>query len=371
VGKLLSDVLCGLLGFGVFAWIVFAANRYMYGWWFVIPQGKSYLNLGHAHPFFLLFSARNGLLYWHPLMWPAVLGLGVLCVQRKNRPLGVVLLVPCLLELWISSAVLDWHGAASHGARRLVSLSAVFVMTSAISLQWIHEWLKAKSHRYVAALASGVIGLGGLVTFGLAYKQPVPWDGAIAAPQLYAEGLRVGLDTIHQGIGNPLVLPASLVYAARSRVAPRRFDEINGGMFIRDYKTMRSISDPTVTLRGADATRMLADGFELTPEGLSLGAGKQGRLLMELYWPWITHVTLIGHPVGNEPVDVEMNVASFFWKRRAATFRLTKENPRVEIPIAKGAFDSGMNEVTFKATGPFVMTQWTWEDRVQRNTSVR
>src|SRR5262249_42809510 len=65
-------VLVGFLAvFAVQLW----CYKVVYGAFWVVPQGRSYVLLGHGHPFLTLFAARSGLIYWHPLTWLSVLGL--------------------------------------------------------------------------------------------------------------------------------------------------------------------------------------------------------------------------------------------------------------------------------------------------------
>jgi hypothetical protein len=148
-----------LVGAGFAA--VFSIQLYVYwriyGSPFVVPQGKLYVQLAHAHPWLLLFGARSGLLYWTPLLWLAVLGIPWLLWDRRLGFVGVAIVIAAVGNVYISSSALSWTGAATLGARVQTSLAPAFVFGIAASSGAILRWGR---RRRIAAGTAAMLLLG-------------------------------------------------------------------------------------------------------------------------------------------------------------------------------------------------------------------
>ena len=69
------------------------------------------------------------------------------------------------------------------------------------------------------------------------------------------------------------------------------------------------------------------------------------------------------------PANVRLSSASFFHKHEVASFRV--EGPTTkELPVGRGAFDSGINEVFVETDAPITFISLTWIDNGKRDTSV-
>jgi hypothetical protein len=365
VGRLALDLALLVVSFLVLASVQFAVNLYLYGHIQVIPQGKAYVNPAHAHPFLLLFSARNGLLYWHPIVWLAVFGLPLIGGRRPTL-LPWIVLAPCAIEVYVSASALDWHGNSSHGARRLVSLTPVFVWSAAAAVGRMATWLRARPTLASHAPLALVVTLAAVITLGLA-EHGVPSEVALPAEQLYPEGLRRSLAS-SDWLGNPFVAPASLVYAARYGVPPKRFEELDGGDFVRSYRPIATQARDVIDFTRASSARYRTDGMAPSASGLFVDDGT--RLLLELSWPWVTNIRLAVTTRGATPLHARMHVRSFWGERGSVAFEIPAGSATVDVATPQGLFDSGVNEVVFDANGSFDITTWTWRDLGYHDTSV-
>jgi len=97
-------------------------------------QGFSFLK---PHTWEVLFSFKKGWLIYTPLMVLPILGLIVL--WRRNRALGVPVLLYFLINLWVVSAWDVWWYGGSFGQRALVQSYAVLTLPFAYLLAWLGE----------------------------------------------------------------------------------------------------------------------------------------------------------------------------------------------------------------------------------------
>ena len=362
-----------LVGFMAFFWVQLYANKLLYGHWWVVPQGHTYLQLGHGHPWQVLFASRSGLLSWHPLMWLGVLGFGVLLWKKETRLIGVCILVPAVIDLYINASAY-WHSGGSFGARRLTTMSAPFVATAGVMLAAVWQWLQQKPGRTALFAATGWVVPWAVINVGASNANvdgQIPYDREVPAPQLYGDGLRHGLQAIHERVGNPLVLPAAVTFWARYGMQPKRYDDFSGGgMFHHNYRPVFQDGPDLIDFTHQDAAKLLADGQVRDNQGLLVRGGRQGRFLSEVDWPWITHIVLDAVPAGDAPVTLTIRNRSFFFTHDVATVTLQPGGHEQEIAVPAGAFDSGINEVLLDTPADVRVRHWRWVDKSVHDTSL-
>ncbi len=362
-----------LTGFASLIWIQFVAYKILYGHWWVVPQGHAYVQWGHGQPMFLLFSARSSLFYWHPLHWLGALGAALLVARRDRRLHGACLLLPIVIDVYIGSAS-EWHAGASFGARRLTSLAGPWTATTAVFLAWAWAWLRAKPTRIAVFAAVGWLWPWVVINTGASngsLSRQVPYDAPAPMPQLYGTAFRLGLDGIYRAMGNPFTLPAGVVFAARYRLPPRRFDDFStGGMFEHHYRPVTLRGPDTLSLAYPASDPFMVDGFRRVPDGGMVRAGARARLLLELSWGHITHVEIAARAERATPVTVRVRNAGFFRTRDVGTFVTPPRGSTVELAVSDGVFDAGINEITFVGDGDFVIQSWRWVDRGRHDTAL-
>ncbi len=114
-------------------------------------------------PVFLkvLFSANHGLLSWTPVLLFSLLGLAFFA--RRVPPVGIPFLAAAVAFYLFISIYPDWAGISSYGNRFFVSLTALFVLGLAITLQsFASRFSRQRTAILVSAAALGCFSLWNL-----------------------------------------------------------------------------------------------------------------------------------------------------------------------------------------------------------------
>jgi hypothetical protein len=360
----------GLLTLGFVA--VFGIQLYVfdriYGSPFVIPQGKLYVQLSHAHPWLLMFGARSGFVYWTPLLWLPIVGAPYFVFDGRRRLMAVAIVIAACLNFYVASAALSWTGAATLGARVQTSLAAALLVMTAAFVSALIRW---RSRRRAAAGTTVVVVL--VPWIWLTWNAPtsgVPNDRPVPAPQLYAGGMTFGLARVCDAIGAPFTFPAGAVFFARYRAHPRVFDALaSDGMFQKHYRNL--------TLSGADSFNFAQPPSAYWAEGIvslggadiGLGEHGRGRFLVTLYWPFVTSIRVTARPLRGH-ATLTIRSASFLRTRDVGVVAFSHPET-IEIPVGAGVFDSGINEVLVSSDAPIALDAWQWIDTGAHDTSVR
>ncbi len=368
--------LVALVGFVAVFGVQLVVYKKLYGHWWVVPQGRAYLQLAHAHPWLVLFAARGGLFSWTPLVWLAVGGFVLLLVRPAHRGLTGALLVALVLDHYVNSAPIDWHGNASFGARRLTALAAALVLPTGVFLRALFDWITRTRARTAAALVLLGMGPWWVINAGASRANiggQIPFDGPVPMPRLYGDGLRHGLEAVYERLGNPFVLPAVVVFRLRYGLGPASFDRLaTGGYFEHDYRPVRLKGCDTVQFADASHDAVLVEGLRRDAQGVVLEGGRPGRFLLPLAWFSVTHLAVegesLGAGAGAGEVPVTVRVGSFFRRRMAGTVRLGASAGVHEMAVDPRAFSSGINEVIVEAPGRVRLRTLRFIDRRVHDT---
>lgn len=346
--------------------LVFAAQIVIY--WkiyaspLVIPQGKLYVQLAHAHPWLLLFGARSGFLYWTPLLWLTVIGSFVLLFESRRRALAATIVVVMIAQFYVASSALTWTGGGTLGARVQGSLAAGLIVAAAASLVVLLRWLKRR--RFSAgAVAVTLLAPLILVTWEVG-PAGLPFDRPVPAPQLYGGATTFGLGWIYDSVGNPFSLPMTVPFWMRYRAPPKVFDQLaTDGIFQKQYRTL-AVSMDTLSF-GSPPGCYWSDTLTSTNPVVD---GK-GRFLVALYWPWVTKVRVHARPTNGGSAELRIRTASVFRTHELGTLRFDGDRT-LDLAVGPGAFDSGINEVLLESDAPITLVSWQWLDEVKRDSSV-
>jgi hypothetical protein len=354
--------------FAIFSIQLYVYQR-LYGSPFVIPQGKLYVQLSHAHPWLLLFGARSGFVYWTPLLWLPILGIPFLLRVQQRRWLATAMVVVSIVGFYVASSALSWTGSASLGARVQTSLVGALLVAAAAFLDAFIRWA---ARRRAAANVVMLLAFGPwiwITWYGAA--SGVPNDRPVPAPQLYGSGMTYGVAQMYDQIGNPWTLPAGAVFYARYRAPPKVFDALaSDGIFQKHYRTLALTQTDTLSFARPPSTYW-ADGLGPV-EGQQIGLGEHGhgRFLTTLYWPWVTSIRLKAHPLSSSAATLTLRTASFFRKFELGALRFS-ESQTLELKVPRGAFDSGINEVLLDTDAAIALESLQFVDDGAHDTSVR
>ncbi|MCX6743432.1 MAG: hypothetical protein NT116_04315 [Candidatus Parcubacteria bacterium] len=84
--------------------------KYLFGSYFVAPQGTKFFDLLSPHLGQFLFSGDHGLFIWHPLLFLSLLGLAAFFL--KDKKLTLVLSACLTLQIYMNSAANSISAAA-------------------------------------------------------------------------------------------------------------------------------------------------------------------------------------------------------------------------------------------------------------------
>lgn len=160
--------------------------HHLYGSWISIPQGASFFDLKHPHIWQLFFSSYHGFFAIHPLLILGIIGLWL--AYKKNKYLIFLLIIALVLEIYINSALFDWYGGGSFGARRMISTLFIFIFGFSYLLKEISK------NKLITSLLIGLIFTGfifnGLLMIAYARKI-IPLDAFTSYAELYAAPIKV------------------------------------------------------------------------------------------------------------------------------------------------------------------------------------
>jgi hypothetical protein len=319
---------------------------YLYGSPLVLPQGRHFVHLGHAHPWLLLFAPHGGLFFTTPIAYLGVLGMGLGLASRRHRPLALGATLTFLVCLWISSAPLDWNGKATFGARRLVVLTPLFVLFGALALEAAAPI--ARRHRSaLLALAAIVVFavpvLGGVL--GTTTGETSLEGGSQAST--YGGGVTTFFRVVDQSIGDVAILPAEAFYAARFGLPMRSFRAATTDRHYR--RSYRDLSWEPNALDFRDASlREASAGTRPHERGVAL-TGADASFVFTAGWPFATRGAL--ELTTDGPCAIALRLGTTFGRCDLGEHPVEGGKATIAFAIPEGCFDSGLVELRFRTRG--------------------
>lgn len=321
--------------------------KYMYGHYTTSPVAGPYLHLSHAHPFLLLFAPHGGLFYTTPVAWLAVVGLWFAWKRRATWTLVAPLVVCGAVEGFLYSAVLDWHGAGTFGARRLTPLTPLFVVLGALVVERVAGWLREKPERALWLLGFGVTLPFTLLVQGNMLGQTrgtIPCCRGASQAAQYGESAKMLWQTLDEKVGDVAVYPVAVIFAARYRVHPNRWrDATQSDWYSRDFRSLRFAAQGFAL----GDKRLVTDGVEALGNAGRLGA-PAARVIFAAEWPFASRLVLRGR--AERPTRVKVGITRTFSTTWLGEIELAPgaSAPR-ELRIPPGAFGSGILELRLDA----------------------
>jgi hypothetical protein len=326
------------------ALVVLCLYAYLYGSPFVLPQGRHYVHLGHAHPWLLLFAPHGGLFFTTPIAYLGVAGVGVALASRRHRNIGLAAAAVLVVSLWISSAPLDYDGKATFGARRLVVLTPLFVVFGALALERAAPMLR----RY----RSGFLALAALVLFGVPVlggalgttTGETSLEGGTQAAT-YGGGVATFFGIFDRRVGDLAILPAEVFYAARFGLPMRSFRSATTDRHYR--RSYRDLSwEPNALDFHDGVLREASAGTRPHERGIAL-TGSEATFVFTAGWPYATHASL--ELEAEEPTAISVRLGTTFGRCELGEHHVERGAAVVALEIPPGCFDSGLVELVFRA----------------------
>ena len=255
----------------------------------------------------VLFSSRNGLFSWSPVLLFATLGL--VALLRRDVRFALAALASVAAAVYVYSTAADWWGGWAFGARRFSPCLPVFAFGLAAALD---ELVRRPR------LAVGILLLP-LVVHNLLNVELVRRGSIGKADTLSFARLGTERDDLfHQFFGSLETFPANLIFALRYGVPASRFDQIWGNHL--DWDFHRRLDFDLI-----HSCRYLGRGWsdpDRTPDGRSVCwiVGPEATVLVDLrpvegprFVPSLLRLTLSPFPSlcgpGDDSTLLELHVA--------------------------------------------------------------
>lgn len=222
--------------FTVGAALVFSPQ--MLAWWQIygspltIPQGDAFMLWRASKPAFTLFSSRNGLMSWSPIVSVAMLGVLLLALRRgPGRALAVLLLAAFAAEAYVLGATRDWWAGWAFGGRRFLGCSVLFGLGLAVVVDRVHGFTVRHSKLVLASLPVLAIAPFALCNLSLnhdyMFAEVERGQSQAMRPASERAALRA-VGAVYDTIGHPGAIPANWWYAWQAGVPPERYDAVSG-----------------------------------------------------------------------------------------------------------------------------------------------
>jgi hypothetical protein len=199
----------------------------IYGTWFAVSPVGPQIRWSDPHLSDILWSSRNGLFSWSPVLYPAAIGL--VLVARLTPSIGIPALAACALMIYFNACIQDWWGSAGFGGRRFDGLIPLFSLGLA-AFGWQAAAITRRHPLRVVAAAGAVLVVWNLTLMSAAQDSIVRIGEAMSFGDAFAAQARA----FHSWFGNPFTYPASLGFAIRNQVPPAQYDLLSANRFLGD-----------------------------------------------------------------------------------------------------------------------------------------
>lgn len=102
----------------------------------------------------LFLNPDHGLFWWWPVLLPAIAGLCLMLGNRQHRLVPILLLLALVAEIYISSAFQTWTMRGSFGPRRLIGISAIYIVGLGYLTYWLAEVWRKVPRKVLVGLAA-------------------------------------------------------------------------------------------------------------------------------------------------------------------------------------------------------------------------
>ena len=221
----------------------------IYGTWLAVSPVGPQIRWNDPQIADILWSSRNGLLSWSPVLYLGAVGL--LMFTRRLPATGGPMLLALALMIYFNASIQDWWGSAGFGGRRFDGTIPLFGLGLAAFFTWAIQVTRRHPFRIVAAM--GAL----LVAWNLALMSAAQ-DGIVRIGESVSFGHAASAQAraLHRWFGNPFTYPASLVFALRNGLPPSRYDLLRVNRFLSD--PLRPYGRIDV---GSDDEWVLGDGW--------------------------------------------------------------------------------------------------------------
>jgi hypothetical protein len=203
------------------------AWRAIYGSWLAVSPLGPQIRWGNPQFADILWSSRNGLLSWSPILYVGAIGLFMFAAREPG--IGVAALLMVVVMTYFNATIQDWWGSDGFGGRRFDGTIPLFCLGVAAFTSYAVALTRRHPLRVVAA--GGAL----LVVWNLTLMSAAD-SGVfrIGTPVSFGDTAAAQARAFHAWFGHPFTYPASLVFALRNDLAPAKYDLLSTSRFLSD-----------------------------------------------------------------------------------------------------------------------------------------
>ncbi len=215
--------LCAALAFApqMIAW------RSIYGSWLAVSPIGPQIRWADPQLADILWSSRNGLLSWSPILYVGAIGLILFAVSVPA--VGIPALLIMAVMTYFNASIQDWWGSDGFGGRRFDGTIPLFCLGIAAFARSAVELTRRHPLRVLAA-GGALLVLWNLTLMSAAQSGLFRIGTAVSFGETGSAQARA----FHAWFGNPFTYPASLAFALRNGLAPGRYDLLRVNRFLGD-----------------------------------------------------------------------------------------------------------------------------------------
>jgi len=214
---------CAVVGFipQMLAW------KSIYGSYLAVSPVGPQIRWWDPHLVDILWSSRNGLLSWSPVLYIGAIGLFIFALARPA--VGVPSLIAIAVMIYFNASIQDWWGSAGYGGRRFDGTLPLFVLGVAAFAE--RAAVVARRHPMkVVTAAGGLLLAWNLTLMRSAHEGHVRIGESMSFGEAGAHQARA----FHRWFGHPFTYPVSIFYAARNGVRIGDYDLLAANRFLSD-----------------------------------------------------------------------------------------------------------------------------------------
>jgi hypothetical protein len=226
-----TKVILGGVVFTLCATVVFLpqmfAWRAIYGSWLAMSPLGPQIRWADPQIVDILWSSRNGLLSWSPVLYVAALGLVMFAFAEPAA--GVPALIAVAAMTYFNATIQDWWGSDGFGGRRFDGTIPMFCLGAAYFTAYAAGVVRRHPLRAVTA-AGALLVIWNLTLMSAANDNVFRIGTTVSYGETFAAQGRA----FHRWFGNPFSYPASLLFALRNGVTPASYDLLRTNRFLGD-----------------------------------------------------------------------------------------------------------------------------------------
>jgi hypothetical protein len=185
------------------------------------PHGRDFLRLDHPYLLQVFFSSRHGLFFWTPVLWGGFLG--YILLLRRDRRLGLALLVPLLVMTYVNACSGDWWAGGSFSNRRFDSVLPFLAVGLAATLAFLGEAARRRPGTLLVLSGMSLV-LANFLFMEVYRRALIPLDDTVAFPAVAATTSALVTDVV----GSPPAWPANWAFASRHSLPVAQYDLMVG-----------------------------------------------------------------------------------------------------------------------------------------------